>query len=76
MIEEIFLDNLNTRSVCIRKEISVEINGLKKIVEIDRKAIDNNMHDRQYVSEVLESKYRDAIFAVWGDEPTVFQEEI
>lgn len=72
MIEKITLDMLNVDSVSVRKTRETEEGD--KIGQPHRKAYVNSEQGRLEVeSELLES-HRNAIFSVWGNEPTVFLE--
>lgn len=68
----ICLDFLTEDGVSILKQTFAEING--EIVQIgtnSRTAYTNSPSDRNNIINDLEEKYVNAIFAVWGDTPTI-----
>lgn len=73
MVEEkFFLDMLTQDSVSVRKQKYVIIDGTEyPIGEPWRRAYVNSAAGRQQVQDEVPEPYRSAIFAVWGDEPTV-----
>lgn len=72
VIEKITLDMLTPDSVSIKKQQYVEVNGTEySIGEPWRRAYVNSATGRQQVQDEVPEPYRAAIFAVWGDEPTV-----
>jgi hypothetical protein len=72
MIEKISLDLLTQSSVSIRKQQFTTIDDVEyPIGQPWRRAYVNSINGRTQVeTEVLEP-YKTAIFAVWGDTPTV-----
>lgn len=72
MTEKVFLDMLTQDGVSIRKEKFVAIEGVEQRVgEPWRRAYANSVFGRQQVREEVPEPYRSAIFAVWGESPTV-----
>jgi len=72
IIEKISLDMLTPNSVSIKKQQHVEINGVEyPIGDPWRRAYVNSSSGRQQVQDEVPEPYRSAIFAVWGDTPTV-----
>ena len=72
MHEKISLDILTHDSVSVKKQRYVEVNGMEyPIGEPWRRAYVNSTAGRQQVQDEVPEPYRAAIFAVWGDEPTV-----
>lgn len=71
-IEKISLDMLTPTSVSVKKQQYVEVNGTEyPIGDPWRRAYVNSSSGRQQVQEEVPEPYRSAIFAVWGNEPTV-----
>lgn len=72
VVEKIYLDALTPESVSVRKEKFVIIDGVEeKIGEPWRRGYMNSTSGRQEVQDEVPEPYRSAIFAVWGDTPTV-----
>lgn len=72
MIEKITLDMLTENSVSIKKQKYVVYNGEEYPVgQPWRRAYVNSERGRQQVQEEVPEPYRSAIFAVWGDTPTI-----
>jgi hypothetical protein len=72
VIERLTLDMLTPTSVSVKKQQYVEVNGTEyPIGEPWRRAYVNSVFGRQQVMDEVPEPYRSAIFAVWGDEPTV-----
>jgi len=72
MIEKIILDKLTQDSVSVKIQRYIVIDGQEyPIGEPYRKAYVNSVRGRQAVENEVPEPYRSAIFAVWGDEPTV-----
>jgi len=72
VVEKIYLDALTPESVGVRKEKFVIIDGVEeKIGDPWRRAYVNSPSGRQQVQDEVPEPYRAAIFAVWGDTPTV-----
>ena len=66
------LDMLTTDSVSVKKEYEQEINGeVQTAGDPWRRAYINSVQGRQQVQDELPEVYKNAIFAVWGDKPTV-----
>lgn len=72
VIEKITLDMLTPESVSVKKQQFVLLNGVEQPVgEPWRKAYVNSNDGRAAVEAELPEPYRSAIFAVWGEGPTV-----
>jgi hypothetical protein len=70
--EEFYLDMLTKDSVSVRKQKFVNVDGEEHPVgETWRRAYVNSTAGRQQVQDEVPEPYRSAIFAVWGEEPTV-----
>lgn len=72
MIEKIMLDMLTQDSVSVKIQRYVVVDGQEyPIGEPYRRAYVNSVRGRQAVENEVPEPYRSAIFAVWGDKPTV-----
>lgn len=72
MTETWFLDMLNPDSVSVRKQAFVTVGDAEYPVgDPWRRAYENSACGRQQVQDEVPEPYRTAIFAVWGNEPTV-----
>jgi hypothetical protein len=72
MIEKITLDILNADSVSVKKQNYAVVDGKEySIGEPWRRAYVNSTQGRAQVQAEVPEPYRSAIFAVWGDTPTV-----
>ena len=72
MFEKITLDMLTQDSVSLKKQQYTTINETEyPIGEPWRKAYANSITGRAEVEAEVEEPYRTAVFAVWGDTPTV-----
>jgi len=72
MVEKFFLDMLTQDSVSVRKQKFVTVAGVEySIGDPWRRAYVNSIVGRQQVQDEVPEPYRSAIFAVWGNEPTV-----
>ena len=70
--EEFYLDMLTKDSVSVRKQKFVDVDGEEHSVgDPWRRAYVNSSSGRQQVMDEVPEPYRSAIFAVWGEEPTV-----
>ena len=75
MIEKITLDMLTLDSVSVKKQQYIVQDGKEyAISEPWRRAYANSIQGRQQVEVEVPEPYRTAIFAVWGDAPTVTEE--
>jgi hypothetical protein len=71
-IERITLDMLTLTSVSVKKQQYVEVNDTEyPIGDPWRRAYTNSSSGRQQVQDEVPEPYRSAIFAVWGESPTV-----
>lgn len=72
MIEKITLDLLTANSVSIKKQQYALVDGKEYAVgEPWRRAYVNSEKGREQVNTEVIEPYSTAIFAVWGDTPTV-----
>lgn len=72
MIEKITLDMLTQDSVSLKKQQYTAIDGTEyPIGQPWRRAYINSTQGRAKVEAEIEEPYKTAIFAVWGDTPTV-----
>jgi hypothetical protein len=72
MIEKITLDMLTKDSVSVKKQQYIEQNEQEyPIGQPWRRAYVNNTSGRAQVQAEVAEPYKTAIFAVWGDTPTV-----
>lgn len=72
MVEKTYLDMLTQDSVSIRKQNYTTIDGKEyPIGEPWRGAYANSTQGRAEVTVEVSEPYKTAIFAVWGDMPTV-----
>lgn len=69
--KEITLDLLNENSVSVKTVEKATINSKEHELGTYRKAYANSPLGRQQITDELPEKYATAVFAVWGDEPTV-----
>ncbi len=75
MIEKITLDMLTQDSVSVKTQKYIVIEGKEyPIGEPNRKAYINSIRGRKEVEEELPKAYKNAIFAIWGDTPTVTEQ--
>lgn len=69
---KITVDMLTADSVSILKQEMAEINGQQlQVGENFRRAYVNSESGRKQVQDELDAPYVSAIFAVWGETPTV-----
>lgn len=72
MNEKITLDMLTTDGVSVKTQKYADIEGQEYLIgEPHRKAYANSARGRQEVEDELPEAQKNAIFAVWGDTPTV-----
>jgi len=72
MFEKITLDMLTQDSVSIKKQQYTTVESVEyPIGEPWRRAYANSTQGRAQVQAEVAEPYRSAIFAVWGDTPTV-----
>ena len=72
MIEKYTLDMLNQDSVSVVKQTYIDYMGREyPIGELWRRAYINSLQGREQVIAELPQAQANAIFAVWGDTPTV-----
>ena len=71
-IEKIMLDMLTQDGVNVRTQRYVVVDGQEyPIGEPHRKAYVNSVRGRQAVQNEVPEPHRSAIFALWGENPTV-----
>lgn len=76
MIEKYTLDNLTQDSVSVKKQTYMDYMGqIYPIGEPWRRAYVNTEQGRQQIIDELPQAQVNAIMAVWGDAPTVEEEE-
>jgi hypothetical protein len=71
VIEQIALDMLTATTVSVRRERTIEVEGEILSLTPHRKAYMNSPSGRQQVQAEIPEPYQSAIFAVWGESPTV-----
>lgn len=72
MIEKITIDMLTQDSVSVKKQQYTTVDGVEyPIGQPHRKAYINSTRGREEVMAELPGAQRNAIFAIWGDTPTV-----
>ena len=72
MIEKYTVDMLTHDSVSLKKESYIEQNGQEYSVgQPWRRAYVNSTSGRAQIQSEVSEPYKTAIFAVWGDIPTV-----
>ena len=72
MIKKIELDKLNEKSVSVKTQQYTKIEGEEYLIgQPHRKAYVNSIAGREEVIEELPQAQQNAVFAVWGSEPTV-----
>ncbi len=70
--EKITLDMLTKDSVSILRQQFIVYNGLEmQVGENTRNAYMNSAEGREEIKSVLNADYQNAVFAVWGNAPTV-----
>lgn len=71
-IEKIMLDMLTQDSVSVKTQRYVVVDGQEyPIGEPHRRAYVNSVRGRQAVQNEVPEPHRSAIFALWGENPTV-----
>jgi len=71
-IEKIMLDMLTENSVSVKTQRYVVVDGQEySIGEPHRRAYVNSVRGRQAVENEVQEPHRSAIFALWGENPTV-----
>lgn len=72
LTEKITLDMLTKDSVSILKQNYLDLDGeLLQVGQNIRNAYVNSPSGRATISEILPEEYANAVFAVWGDTPTI-----
>lgn len=67
----ITLDQLGVDSVSVITETQITVDGSKYILNRSRKAYTNSIIGRRLISAELPAAQATAVFAVWGNNPTV-----
>ena len=76
-IEKITLDNLNENSVSVLTQQVAEINGeTVQVGENHRRAYMNSKYGRIELEATLPEPYLSSVLAVWGEEPTIVDDEM
>lgn len=76
-IEKITLDNLNENSVSVLTQQFAEINGeTVQVGENHRRAYMNSKYGRIELEATLPEPYLSSVLAVWGEEPTIVDDEM
>lgn len=76
MIERYTIDNLTQDSVSVKRQTFIEYQGQEFLIgESWRRAYVNSEGGRQQIIDELPQAQVNAIMAVWGDAPTVEEEE-
>lgn len=76
MIEKITLDGLTQDSVSLKRQNYVEVEGqLQAVGQPWRRAYVNSEQGRAQATAEIPEPYKSAVFAVWGDVPTIFPVE-
>jgi len=71
-IDRYFLDMLSEESVSLRRQTFVTVEGVEYAVgDPWRRSYVNNTSGRIQVKNEVPEPYKAAIFAVWGESPTV-----
>lgn len=70
-MKKFLIDMLNENTVSIVTVFLATIDGEEIEVKRTRKAYNNSSIDRQLLIDELGKPYTTAIFAIWGDTPTV-----
>lgn len=73
--KELTLDLLNKNSVSVKTVEKAVVNLVERTIGTSRKAYANSPIGRQQITDELPEQYANAVFAVWGDEPTVADPE-
>lgn len=76
MNTKINLERLNEQSVTVMTTRTFEDNGQEFATPPHARAYVNNASDREQLKADLPEPFLSAVFAVWGDAPTVFSEEV
>lgn len=75
MIERYILDMLTQDNVSVKTQKYVVVDGQEyEVGQPHRKAYVNSIRGRQEVMNELPLAQQNAIFAVWGEEPSVSEE--
>lgn len=76
MIEKITLDMLTQDSVSVKRQRYAVVDGEEyPIGQPHRKAYINSERGRTEIQNELEEPYLSAVMAVWGEQPTVVEEQ-
>lgn len=77
MVFKYTLENLTQDFVHVKKQEYIEIEGNEyPINDPFRRAYLNSVRGRSEVEHQLPNPQKEAIFAVWGGEPTVVEEDV
>ena len=76
MMEKITLDMLTQDGVSLKKQSYIEKDGQQYAIgQPWRRAYVNSAQGRAQVQAEVQEPYRTAIFAVWGEKPTISEDE-
>ena len=76
MIEKITLDMLSENSVSVKKQQFIEQDGTQYAIgQPHRNAYINSIRGREEVQKELPQEQQNAIFSIWGDTPTVTENQ-
>lgn len=76
-ITKITIERLTENEAEIKKQKYIKIKNVEySIGEPWRKAYINTTGGREEVNRELEEKYQNAIFAIWGDTPTINENDL
>jgi hypothetical protein len=76
MFTKVTLDMLTDKSVSVKTQKYVEDDGIEYAVgEPHRRAYVNSERGRAEIAEELSEPYLSAVLAVWGDAPTVIEND-
>lgn len=72
MGSKIYINKLRVDSVCILTQQTITVDGMEYTVGLpDARSYINSEDGRAKLTAEVPSPYKDAVFAVWGDTPTV-----
>lgn len=76
LIEKITLDNLTQDSVSVKTQKYYVVDGVEfPVGQPHRKSYVNSVRGRKEVKDELPELQQNAIFVLWGDVPTVIEED-
>ena len=76
IIKKVTVDMLTDKSVSILTQKFIEIDGVEtQVGDNHRKAYVNTVEGRKAIESEQEESTLQAVFAIWGDTPTVIKQE-